>query len=227
MTLEELTGRFWINVCQEGQAIIPEDGVEVYRIINDATHHVAMWLSALGARHMLTEWTGTISNPEDVRHLHVTPDGFYNRVLKILDGERTPTVGVAETEDRSLEIVDWLTSRPAVPTSPAGRPQLYVHNEQIGLLRPADQIEIKVTFVHGLPDMTLSTDMPGQQGGDGTPNVIPIDFQHLIPSYAAILYLAGERETQTAWERIFSEQKQTIIGALGLRGKMGLRSNWQ
>jgi hypothetical protein len=214
VTLSDLKAALLANICEAGQSILTT--AQQNRYINMAMHHVATWIASLDAGLLLTEWSGSVSNATD--DLRVTIDlssQDYPRVVKIVEAERTD---LADNDSPSLEIIAYPSGRLLIPAAAAVKPQVFVYNETIGFIRPANAIGCRVVYVHGLPDMDTDTNRPGETGAtnDGD-EVIPLQFQTLIATYAAVLALTGENSDASQWRAIYEEQRQQILAMLPTR----------
>lgn len=207
MTLSELRAQLRDNLFDDGAALTD---TQATRFVNAAMQHIINWASAAEPSLLAYRWTGTIANPGFVNlRVLVTPT-VYTKVRRILEAERTNLSG---DDAPGLEIIEFSATRAALRGSPQTKPAVFLYGQQLGFLEPDNNIGVRIEFVPYVPDMTASTDTPGQAAGIGTANLLPVSHQFLIPTYAAILALTAEARDTRDWQAIYAEQRAELTGS--------------
>ncbi len=178
----------------------------VDRAVNAACQHVSNLVAAQRPGLFYRLWTGTIDNAIDLEF--VVPDlsgNVLDRVRKVVMARRRgsysgddPTLPTISPDEIEHKRTDALQDRPAV----------FVYNSGFAFLRPANGIAVEVLYEAAMPAMLAVSDSPGEVGGAGTADFLPLSYQHLIPSYAAVLCLAAAGRDVTKWLGIFQHEAQ-------------------
>ena len=214
MTLSELRTIFLDNVGDPDQDVWTT--AMANRLINAAMHHVENLLVRDQVAALMRYEQVTASNSSSARV--VLHDMGANLNVRRLIRAESPD----ETDDdKQLKILgDIRQVDSEVVTTLSSRPRVFQWNNGVGFVGPTDGLSVDLWYVAELPDMTADTDVPGQAGGspsDITADLMPLSIQPLIPSYAAVLALAGDNEAIDEWSQIFVDQMRAALAALGSR----------
>lgn len=224
MTLQELRSLLRDNLYERNRTGFVTSTLNAY--VNAAMQHVSNWIVSLNAGLLVWQWQGTITNTKSERRVLVNlssppSPALYPKVRRIIEAERyqVPTAG-ADTlsqDDPSLEIIDFSSARLTSQAALTDYPPVFMYNETLGFVAPSNNTQVRVFYSHGLSDMIAEDDTPGQSNGVGEPNRIPVHFQILIPTYAAVLGLAAENNDASQWQGVFGEQKTQLLSGLSVR----------
>lgn len=176
-------------------------------LLNQIAKHVANQVAGRHAAHFYVNWTTTLSNAADDGWVTVTPAAPYTVVREVIAAERT--VAGFTDDNRELKLIDFARVDKELERISAAqqRPPVFLFGSQVGFLRPADGIGVRVVYVATLPDMVDATDTPGQVSGSGTANLLPPQYQHLIVTEATIAALAALGLDPRGWETILARQQ--------------------
>lgn len=214
MTLADLRTIFLDNVGDPDQDVWTT--AMANRLINAAMHHVENLLVRDQVAALMRYEQVTVSNSSSDRV--VLHDMGANLNVRRLIRAESP--GESD-DDKQLKILSDVHAVDAeVVTSLSTRPKVFQWNNGVGFVGPTDSLSVDLWYVAELPDMTADTDVPGQAGGspsDITADLIPLSMQALIPSYAAVLGLAGQNEGIDEWSAIFVDQMRAALAAMGSR----------
>lgn len=211
MTRAELRSQIRFNIFSDGNDAAPVDS-RIDTIINMAMHHVANWARAVNPEILIAENTYDVQTPDALGISIATTSQFYTVVKKIKFAKRT--TADADT-DPFLEIVEWESIQFRSETAAQKNPVCFVHNDAIGFYNADDEIEVIASVYHGLPDMTADADTPGEAGGSGTANKLPLEYHSMIASWAAYLILTGENGSNVKeWREIFDLEQAQLLQSL-------------
>lgn len=213
MTLSEIRELFYSLTYQHQVRCA---AAEALRFINLALVHVGSWTIAQGPEQLVSEWSGTISNPDSDRRVFADLSGQpYPRVRRILAAERT---NLESDDDPTLPVIGWAEVRNNYATELQGKPKLFLLNQRIGFIQPQNGVQVTVIYQHGLPALVLDADSPGQSSGVGEADKLPSEYQILVPSYAALLWATAEDLDVTRLRETFEEQKAQLASTARLPG---------
>lgn len=216
MTLIELRATLKTHLFDWDETSFTNGELDVF--LNAAMRHVASLLGAADTGHLIVKCDELIPNPAPVeRIIFVTPGTtipttIYTSVRRIVYAERRD---LANDDEPSLEIITFESARFHVGDSLQEKPPVFVYNNQLGFVQPVDNVRVWVWYLPQLPSMIADSDTPGQSGGMGNSDMLPVEYQHLIPVYAAVLALGGENRETTGWRATFSE----MVEAMGLSAR--------
>jgi len=178
--------------------------------VNHAMQYVGNLVASQRKAHFLAEFAGSISNGSGARWVLQSLSGEnYTQVRELVYGERTTGY---DGDDREMKIIKFTDLDKYIRGSLQDKPQLFLYGSQFGYVRPADAAAVKVVYVAGLPDMSADNDKPGQAGGVGTADLLPIEYQPLITAHATIECLSAMGLNPQGWQGIFGQ----LAAGLGL-----------
>lgn len=224
MTLGELRAALLLAIQDVDQSVL--DTQQAHLLLNMATKHVASWADTLEPSLFIATASVTVAT-----------GGTGPVTIHLRSGESAPTFGIGTATPfrrplaalrtnhadgvQPLAIVDFEERDTHLGRGQQELPKLCMAGGSVQALAPVDGVAIDLSFVHSLPDMTTDSDTPGQSGGSGTANALPIEYHSLIVSYAAILAISGEHGDANEWKEIFGEQKEQL--QLSLQSRRGKR----
>ncbi len=212
MTLENLRDMLRDLLFDKAQtaALQPFGDANLDRFINAGMHQVYNLARSLQSNLFVTWASGTLTGGgARLALLNISAAAPYDVVVEILHAYRSDANQSNLTVD-VLKAVTW-----KILDTPQDQPRVCLFNNGIAVLAPPATATIYVVYVHTLPDMTADSDTPGQVGGSGTANRMPIVYHPLIASWAAVLALGGLRSPNAqAMLAIWADNKAALAAAL-------------
>ena len=212
MTLAQLRTQFRIYVFDVSSDAYTD--AQAKSLINEAMHYVANVVSAVQPQLLVVDYTGTVSNAGS--SLYVIQDisaQTYPNCRRIVRAEVT---GLSSPQETTLQVIDFkdVDKNRGTAATMKTRPPIFLYNTSFGFVQPQDSLAVRVTYLHGLNAMTADTDTPGQVGGSGTANKLPIEWHDLIAMRAALVAMTSDRRDTAELRNMFMETRQALVDAV-------------
>lgn len=218
MTRATLRETLYALLFETGRASVTD--ATANRFLNDAMHHVAAWIAANQLGYFIASWSGSVANAARLWMVPIDLSAVaYPTALRLLWAGRKRT-GVERYEALRLIAPDDTDVFAGLYNESEGpnRPGATVMNHVPALVNaPVEPTTYSFFYIHGLRDMTVDADTPGQSGGVGDENKLPELFQPLIPLYAAITALAAENADTTPLRQMYEERRAQLAALTGTR----------
>lgn len=197
------------------------------RYINAAMRHICNWADGMDQALFVTTATYTVTAADQFHSVPLYTTGFsisptgafrFRRCIKI---QRTNfnTSEIRDLQCVTMESADKYKNNLAA--TGVELPAYFLQGENVVFVHPVSGAATKMTYTHDVPDMTSTTDTPGQVGGVGTPNALPTEYHALIPRYASVMALVDEDSQHAeAAAGIYQEQRDQLEATLRKRRGM-------
>lgn len=185
-------------------------------LINAGLRHVANWADSQDQALFVTQATVSSVGGSVFTEVPFYGSGFtlgdtvrFRRLLSVTrTNHSSGTVGL-----QVISAEEWRQYDAGATETPA----CYVAGQKLVLVNAASGINLRMEYVHSLPDMTVGSDTPGQASGSGTANLLPEDYQPLVPIYAATLALGSESSDAQFWRDTYIEMRDGLLQTLQQR----------
>lgn len=184
-------------------------------IVNAAMQNVANAMMSQNPAYFHVEADVTIANPDSLPWVTAAFAAPYTTVRRIVNAYVKGYTGSAGF----IDVTDLASAHRVVRGAALlEKPPIFLSGTTIGFVYPKNAIEVHVSYVAEIPYMTDATDTPGQVGGAGTANLLPVGFHHLITDYATIVCLAAMSLPTTVWQGLLIQEAQLLgLSLLGRR----------
>ncbi|MCK4601425.1 MAG: hypothetical protein KAU28_03095 [Phycisphaerae bacterium] len=176
-------------------------------LINHAMQNVGNAVVSQDAAHCYMEEDVTIANASSLPWVTVSLAAPYVLVRRLVAGYVKDYVSGPGFVDLTDLVRAHQVTRGAATLE---KPPMFLLGAKIGFVYPKDAVEVHVCYVPALPYMTATGDTPGQAGGSGMANLLPVQFHHLISHYATIMCLAAMSLPTALWEGILASEAQLL-----------------
>lgn len=199
--------------------------VEANRYLNMAAQHVSNWADSLKQGLFLTTdtFTPTVGTaPYELVPFYTTGFAISRGVVPVRRVVAVYRTNYASPTVVPLDLINAEDRHNHLLEAAVELPKVYLYNQSLGVVQGVAGITLLMEYSAALPPMTVDANTPGETLATplGTQDLLPVEYHHLIVTYATHLALKAEASPSAdGWAQTYIEQRDCLLATLPPRRK--------